>query len=136
MKPLLLVVLLLSLGLASSKEVFINSTAIAECSTEYECWFFNSSLWVNETIPAENDAVIISDLLPGYSLFLNGSFSLASLEILSPFRLLISPNANVSFVNITLWDSVHIDVSQQAQVYALGFTHVHNGSALSINGGM
>jgi hypothetical protein len=122
-------------GTVSAKDVFINSTSIADCTAEYECWFFNPSLWVNESIPEQYDQVFISELLPGYSMFVNASIDLTLLSITSNFHLLVTGSTtNFTSINITLNGGAQLRLQDGATVYGLETTRILNSSLLSIAG--
>jgi hypothetical protein len=118
---------------ASTKEVFINNTAITNC-TLFECWFFDATFWVNGSIPEANDEVFITDIPTGNALNLNSSISLSTLYINSDFQLIISGFANVSFFNLTLSNNAQIYIIEQAQVYGLNRTAILNSSEIKVEG--
>eukprot|EP00026_Physarum_polycephalum_P005188 Phypoly_transcript_05218.p1 GENE.Phypoly_transcript_05218~~Phypoly_transcript_05218.p1 ORF type:complete len:614 (+),score=68.76 Phypoly_transcript_05218:60-1844(+) len=132
MKQSIVLLLIIYLAHASAKQVSINSTAIANCAITAECWFFDAALWVNGATPEQNDDVFISDVPTNNSLFLNSSIALSTLFINSDFRLIITGVANVSLSNLTLTSNAKVDIVEQAQVYGLNHTSIHNNSEIKV----
>jgi hypothetical protein len=132
--PVVLLVAICLVAHASAREVLINTEYVGNCTVAAPCWFYETALWANETVPETNDQVLIENIPPGAALFLNSSITLTSLTIRSNFQFIISALANVTLQNITLFGQARLDVQGSAQVYGLESTVIVNSSELSIEG--
>ena len=115
------------------KEVILNGTALAGCTSHGECWFFNASLWENNTLPEANDTVIIGTTPSGTSLYIDSGISFGSLAITAThFELMVSESAVVDIENITLSGGV-LSLWGQAQVIGRYSSQFLSSAKLHIN---